>query len=355
MKSIIVLLFIVSCNVTKLFGQSPFVTLEYEVNPLTQDQLQWQNSTDSVVWHFGHSYKPFFGGTSEQILVTDTSLMYSANTTASVEITLTRPYSGAYVETYAGYVLTFDHKMDADTIHAGGYIDINIDRDSSHYIKNGDTLSTYWLRYIMKPGDLTDEILGMYWDYQMVTDNGDTIFIEDLLMPWSWYYYHEINGYRDSLFDQTTAFMGTYNDWNYFYTEMFFDMGGIKSADQNDTLIFRLNFKSDSLSAGKNGWALKNIQTGYAIHPMGSLVENDNSPFKVYPNPTTDCIHVQLADMNTIGNYQLCIYSPDGQKFIDVQFDRETIIDLSAISGGIYYYQISLNQSIIQTDRIIKL
>lgn len=182
--------------------------------------------------------------------------MYSSNTSASVEIILTRPYEGGYVELGTAYVLSFDHKIDTDTNHAGGFIDINIDNDSIDYVHDGDTLTTFWLRYLMPVGSASDVVFSDFY-YQMITDNSDTIYMHQLATDAFHNYYHEINGYRDSLFDSSCVYTGTYDLWQEFYTEMFFNYGGVKTADQNDSLIFRFNFISDNTTSGKNGWALK--------------------------------------------------------------------------------------------------
>ena len=53
-----------------------------------------------------------------------------------------------------------------------------------------------------------------------------------------------------------------------------FAEGGVKTQDMNDTLNFRFHFVSDATSSNKNGWAIRNIKTGYSVHPTGSVDEN---------------------------------------------------------------------------------
>jgi len=53
--------------------------------------------------------------------------MYDSLTDATLNLTLTRE------NTYMGFALEFDHKLDTDLNHAGGYIEFNIDNDSVQY------------------------------------------------------------------------------------------------------------------------------------------------------------------------------------------------------------------------------
>lgn len=353
MKIQILIILLISNSSHLLFAQGPLVYWEYEINPITENQLLWQTANDSSVWHYGQSYKPFFGSSTTELLVTDTLNMYSANTSASVEIILTRPYSDGNVELGTAYVLSFEHKIDTDTNSAGGFVDINIDNDSIKYIHNGDTLTTFWLRYLMPFGSTSDVMFSDFY-YQMITDNGDTIYMHQLTIDAFHNYYHEINGYRDTLFDSSCAFTGTYDQWQEFYTEMFFNYGGVKTADQNDSLIFRLNFISDNTSFGKNGWALKNIQSGYAVHPTGSISEADHPKISVYPNPANNYTLFKVNEIQNEQPLELTIYSADGRKFEVTNFTREILIDVSMLNSGIYYYQIIENGDLIQASRFIK-
>ena len=313
------------------FAQGPFSYWAYEVNPINKNQLLWDNSNpDNLVWQYGFHHKPFFGDSINKVLVTDTTYMYDSLVDASVDLILTRPNLG-----YA-YALKFDHKLDTDSSTAGGFLEFNLDGDSLTYIKNGDTLKTYWLKFLLHNGDSINEVLEMGVWYNLVAENGDTIDLPD---EYSWdNFYHHINGYHDTLFDQHVGFTGTYNEWESFYMELFFYEGFVKTTDENYKLICRFNFKSDSTSSGKNGWAIKNIESGYTVHPTGSIDENSQADIVVTPNPATDHIVFHEKKGMTSMYTEVGIFSVRGQWIESVVFEPGLVLDVSSYQPGQYFY-----------------
>jgi len=338
------------------FPQGPFVYWEYVINPINENQIQWDSSnTENFIWQYGYNDKPFFGSTINKILVTDTTNMYDSLIDASVDLVLTRPYSGSEVEEGTAYVLKFDHKIDTDTSEAGGFFEINVDNDSLTYFHNGDTLKTYWLKFFLHAGNTVNDPLGYqegFW-YEMVADNGDTITLPyDFNVP---NFYHNIHGYHDTLFDEHVGFTGTYDNLETFYMEMFFSAGGVKTPDQDDTLIFRFHFKSDSTSNGKNGWAIKNIESGYAVHPTGSINESSKNKIHVYPNPANDIIYFNQVESKVSTFSKINIYNINGQLMEVKNYTSFLSVDISDYSSGIYFYSISDDDGIIQNGKFVKM
>ena len=338
------------------FAQGPFIYWEYEVNPIDANQIFWDTTNpDNEIWQYGLNQKPFFGAIDNIILVTDTTNMYDSLIDAWVDIILTRPYEGQYVEEGTAYVLKFDHKLDTDSIHAGGYFEINIDNDSLEYLKDGNAYKTYWLKFYLHPGNSVNDLGGplMGDSYQMIADNGDTIAMLD--QYWWHNFYHNINGYHDSLFDGYVGFTGTYSDWQSFYMEMFFFQGGVKLADQEDSLIFRFHFKSDSTSNNQNGWAIKNIESGYAVHPTGSLYENAKNSFSVFPNPTADFVYFAQNQQMSLTNVTLSLYNAQGELVATANVNSNLRIDIAHYPSGIYFYTISdADAKLMQTGKVVK-
>lgn len=337
-------------------AQGPFFYWEYQVNPIVVNQISWDtNNPDNEIWQYGQNQKPFFGAIDDIILVTDTTNMYDSLIDAWVDVVLTRPYEGQYVEEGTAYVLKFDHKIDTDTSHAGGYFEINIDNDSLTYIKDGNSLKTYWLKFFLNSGNSANDLgFPLFGNsYQIIADNGDTI-----QMPgqyWWHNFYHNINGYHDTLFDNIVGFTGSYQDWQSFYMEMFFFQGGVKVADQEDSLIFRFHFKSDSISNNKNGWAIKNIESGYAVHPTGSLDENGKNYFSVFPNPTVDFVYFSKNQHTPLLNIRVNLYNSQGEVIESKNENSNFHMDISHYPPGIYFYTISdADTKLMQTGKLVK-
>lgn len=358
MKHFLILLFLFP---TLSFSQGPFIYWEYEINPINENQIVWDSSnTENFIWQYGFNDKPFFGSvfesTVQKILVTDTINMYDSLIDASVDLILTRPYNGSEVQEGTAYVLKFDHKIDTDSAEAGGFFEINIDNDSLTYFHNGDTLKTYWLKFFLHAGDTINDILwhqeGIW--YEMVADNGDTITLPSSY--WGHNFYHNINGYHDTLFDQHIGFTGTFDAWETFYMEMFYFVGGVKTTDQEDTLIFRFHFKSDSTSNNKNGWAIKNIESGYAVHPTGSLNENSENKIQVFPNPSSDFIYFRQTQSTNTNYSKINIYGINGELIEVKNFVPFLFLDISDYSPGGYFYSVLDDESgIIQSGKFVKI
>ncbi|MDR0560369.1 MAG: T9SS type A sorting domain-containing protein [Prevotellaceae bacterium] len=88
--------------------------------------------------------------------------------------------------------------------------------------------------------------------------------------------------------------------------------------------------------------AIKNIDDSYGDVPALETGEkSDELDVKVYPNPTSETLEVEIINLKTNGKAQLEIYTFAGQliKRIDRVQSRQ-IIDLSDCASGIYLLQI---------------
>jgi len=337
------------------FSQGPFWYVDYQIDPINENQLVWDFSNpDNMVWQYGYHHKPFFGDSTQKILITDTTTMYSSDLDTRVDLVLTRPSWGGWVNEGAAYVLKFDHKIDTDTNQAGGFFEFNIDNDSIEYIKNGDTLKTFWFKFFLNPDETANyaDITPGY-TYPVITDFGDTIMLTG---NYSQHFHHYIHGFHDTITNGPISFTGTFSQWESFYAELFFDYGGIKTADQNDSLIFRFHFKSDANSSGKNGWAIKNIESGYAVHPVGGTSENTFSFVSVCPNPTYDFIKFTSISRSPSENNSIWIYSVNGQLIDIISFTNECELNISEYESDVYFYKIYADDGcLIQNGKIIKI
>ncbi|MEX1001779.1 MAG: T9SS type A sorting domain-containing protein [Crocinitomicaceae bacterium] len=331
---------------------------DFQLDSISESQLQWDSThNENLIWDYGDNQKVFFGDSLNPILVTDTVNMYDTLIDASVDLILTRAVDGSNTTIEdAGYVLEFYHKLDTDTSSAGGYFEICLDDDSTTYIKNGDTLKTYWLRFLLNSGDTTNQSpYGQIQPlYKMISDNGDTISPPEAGGAPT-YFYHEIYGYHDSLFNGTVGFTGTYSEYKYFFMDFQYGAGGIKASDMDDTLRFRFHFVSDSTSSGKNGWALKDIKSGYSVHPTGGVDNLHGNNFIVYPNPVRDEIFIKSTQEISVKNYQFEVYNLNGSLITKESLNGNASISISNLEAGLYLLVIKSSEGIVvESKRFVK-
>lgn len=315
------------------------------VDSVSLEQFYYDSSdVNNQLWQIGQTTKPFFD--NAWVLVTDTTTMYDSLSNASVDLLLTRTLSSIG---FHSFFLSFDHKMDSDTNHAGGYLLFNVDNDSLYYDYGGNTYSTWWLRINLSP---ETETYSSTWDTYMITDQGHEILMQSN-NPNSIYSssmgagldcWIDTNGYCDSLFNNEIGFTGTYNEWKYVQMELLF-AEPVKSQDEQDTLNVRFRFVSDSTSSGKNGWALKNIQSGYILH-TGEMDDFgiDDKIILAYPNPTNGKVKAIIPNSsNSFVEIQLC--DVNGRVLEKILVNGEAMeIDLTKYPEGLYFLKYFINE-----------
>jgi hypothetical protein len=86
---------------------------------------------------------------------------------------------------------------------------------------------------------------------------------------------------------------------------------------------------------------------------VGDLPNNNNSGFKLYPNPTAGHVQLELAGPNAASYYE--ILDILGQRVMKQEFSGSGVheIDLSSQPNGIYFIQVK-NREIVGTQRIAK-
>lgn len=307
------------------------------------DQFSYDSTIiDNEIWQIGQTDKSFFD--NEWVLVTDTTNMYNTDIDASIDMALTRQYL------HEGYVVSFDHKMDTDTNAADGYFEINLDNDSLQYEYEGQTYSTWWLKFKGNPE--TDEVFeDETSNYEMYSDLGHLIPVSSLPIDDIEIYQFKIDfkGYHDTLFCDKTGYTGEYTEWNPIYMEFMYQCG-VKTSGSQDTLSFRFHFESNNASSGKNGWAIKNIKTGtvgYGGNHENTLNENN---ILTFPNPTT-------ARINNPNNNEVVvtIYNLDGRAIETFKvYSGEIEINLSKFQAGTYLVDYSIDGVSMGSSKLIK-
>jgi len=136
---------------------------------------------------------------------------------------------------------------------------------------------------------------------------------------------------------------------------MFFDAIGLKSQDYNDSLNFRFHFVSDGSSSTKNGWAIRNIKTGYSVHPSCGITENKLNPeITTFPNPTHSKFNFKIKS-NKNEDITIEIYNILGRKIESFQkVPGNSEIDLTNYPNGIYYINYLSKNGTLGYSKIVK-
>lgn len=323
-------------------------TAQYYTNfdTISSDQFYYDTlNTDNHIWQIGQTTKPFFD--NEWAAVTDTTNMYDSLTDATLNLTLTR------ANTFNGFALEFDHKLDTDLNHAGGFIEFNIDNDSVQYqiYENGvnhiysswnfivDLSHSYGMLYtdlghLIHPSNFLNYDIGMENNIEIQNSMLDTITN------------------TDSVRQHIPTFSGIYPDWEHVKLHLLFTYP-IKTQDQPDTLNMKFHFISDSLSNNKNGWAIKNIYSGEMYY--SGLDENQlNSELIGYPTPTLSNYTVEI-DNKKNQNVTIEIMDLTGRVVKRLIKKGQRIdLDLSSLIPGNYILNYYISNEYKGYSRVIK-
>jgi hypothetical protein len=236
---------------------------------------------NDTVWYIGKPEKDilFLPAGNEHALYTDTSQYYRSNVTASFQFRL---------RLFSGVVCCFDfsHKYDFEPNKDGSILETSYD--------NGTT----WQNIVDDPYimDNPNEIYGLY-------TSQDTV----------------------AVYNYKPGFTGLYSE------------GGecgicwLNNVN-NDTLLIRFTFASDSFDAGNEGWMLDYFYFWTMIwdpvHESSEL-----SDVKLFPNPSTDQLTIQ-APYSTFSRFE--VYSVAGDLLLKREGHDMQTVDVSSLEPGIY-------------------
>ena len=84
-----------------------------------------------------------------------------------------------------------------------------------------------------------------------------------------------------------------------------------------------------------------------------NFINSINSKY-LYPNPTSDQLHLSISDFNG-SNYQLILIDILGQEvYYSPVKESETTHDISRLASGIYTWRLITDNTIISTGKLIK-
>jgi hypothetical protein len=98
--------------------------------------------------------------------------------------------------------------------------------------------------------------------------------------------------------------------------------------------------KTAYCGTGTNGTNLKDF---WSYNPTLSVDEqNQNSPLKVYPNPSQSNVNFNIGNNNEVF---LEIYDATGRNCFTTNFIKSYIFDRQNLTNGVYYYVITNNDT----------
>lgn len=260
--------------------------------------LEMDTSVQNI-WEIGRPQKIYFDSAHSSLtaIVTDTVNNYPINNHSFFDVKTGYFNYGSF---YAYDVfLGINHKYDTDSLLDGCYITVSHDY--------GQT----WTNIM---NDSASYSYGGYW----------------CITPRDGFNENMYNNYADSLFNGEWGFSGKSDGWG--WSSFGWHECPVKSPPSTapDTMIVRFNFISDSIDTNKEGWMIDNIVL-FAI-PLGGNVEvAKQEELKVYPNPSSDLITVQLK--RPYQEVELFLYSLEGvllkkNKFENTRLGEMNVSDL---------------------------
>lgn len=215
-------------------------------------------------------------------------------------------------------------------------------------IQNSEAYIQFDQVAIIEPGeDGASYGSNSFWDYAVIEgskDNGDT-----------WYDFED--GWDASI---SSTFLNAYNT-NSDGTESMYewkriDMLSTSNFAADDTVLVRFTLYSDPLTVGW-GWALDNLKIQGNAASTNDVISN--SELKVYPNPATDNLNIELLSEEMIEEIDISIYNIGGKlvyinnRSVNSKSYTENI-DISYLNKGIYIIKINSDLNSITRKLIIK-
>ena len=253
------------------------------------------------IWQIGSPSKIFFDSaySAPNAIVTDTLNYYPVNNTSSFTVM----YSSFLASAPCIFIiLDFWHKLDADSLQDGGYIEVSYD------------LGATWI-------NIADPPINCYYEYPLnpIIANGSPAF---------------------------TGRTQSYNNWEYVY------LSWTAWSLPHDSLYARFVFYSDSVQSSREGWMIDNLYFWATvcedIDEIGGL---NNDGIRTFPNPTSNKITLNLpSHLQQPENIQ--VYDRLGRLLMDCNYSPE--LDVSSLAGGLYYVVVSNGNGERLSGRFLK-
>ncbi|MBE9467726.1 MAG: T9SS type A sorting domain-containing protein [Bacteroidetes bacterium] len=272
------------------------------------------DTSSQNLWQIGIPKKSFFDSAFSlpNAIVTDTINFYSINNYSYFDLLIGEfNYQDYY---WISFGVEIKHKFDTDTLNDGCYFTISFD--------NGKT-----------------------WDN--VINNNYSCLNPDIT---------GINLYNlnDTLFNGEKGFSGKSDAW--LTTSFYWSAQVTKNHEHKlneDSVILRFNFISDSIQNNKEGWMIDNIKL-ISNTDLGDIKTVQNfGNINIYPNPFSS--NTKLYFNKYYRTVELNIYNIQGQLVGSQKYlNKKTIkINKNNLKTGVYFFKIILDDIIIETRKVI--
>lgn len=293
MKKNILITIIVSLSITVSLAQPPggYIINFEQTGPLQHMRIDTTTNSNNI-WQIGSPAKTIFtnGFSVPNVIVTDTVNTYPINDTSRFIISNTSDKILNNYLTISGW-----YYANSDTLNDFGTIEFSPDKGAN------------WI---------------------------------DLVNPTTY-----ANGIYCA---QKPILTGNSNGWNYFYI----DIGPLRDTfnlQLGDTLLYRFTFISDNIQTNKDGLMFDDLvfeDYAFSINE----IQNDNL-ISIYPNPTTNKITIESKEQEVL---DATIYNILGELMLKKQLSTGiNEIEIGSLSKGIYFYQVSDKNKIIQIGKFI--
>lgn len=122
-------------------------------------------------------------------------------------------------------------------------------------------------------------------------------------------------------------------------------------ANGINLLVGSSKLNSTSGSSALN--ASKEIETSHIrVYDISGILSTNNfisESFEVYPNPVSNVLYIRMK--NDLIIEKVTVYNNLGQKIVE---SKETILDVSYLSSGIYFVEVTTNQDKAVKKVIVK-
>lgn len=129
--------------------------------------------------------------------------------------------------------------------------------------------------------------------------------------------------------------------------------GGLASGSGGSVTysIGQLAYVTDT---GSSGNSCQGVQQAFEITTLGNDNYTGIQLMMVYPNPTTEFVKLQIADI-AIENLSYQLFDIQGKEIINNAISNsETQINLQSYPQGAYIMKVSNNNKLLKTFKIIK-
>lgn len=253
-------------------------------------------TTSKNIWHVGPPQKTLFNAASTlpNVIVTDTLYKYPVNNTSAFNFRYIHPFFPASFT--PPLAVRWKQKLDMESKKDGGIVEFSTNS-------------------------------GVTW--QNAHNNPNT-----------YQFYGFLPGSKDTINGNEYCFSGTDNVWR----DIWLCING-STAYQNDTIMFRFTFKSDSVNSDQEGWMIDNfmIQPTF-IHPVKET--SNVGDIVVYPNKSSGIVNVEMSkksNSDVINNIEL--FNIEGKRLETYgQNYTKVVLDISKYPPGIYFLKVTIGK-----------